>query len=113
MHEMSLAEGILQLVEATALREKARTVKLVVVEIGKLSTVEPEALDFCFDAVTRGSIAQGAALEMVRVDGVAWCMECAKSVPMQELFSACPQCGSYQMQVTAGTEMRVREIEID
>jgi len=113
MHEMALAEGILQLVEETALREHAQRVKLVVLEIGQLSTVEPEALKFCFDAVTKGSIANDAALEIVHVPGVGWCMECAATLPMQELFGACPQCGGYQMQATGGTEMRVKEIEID
>ena len=113
MHEMALAEGILQLVEGTARRESARRVKLVVLEIGELSTAEPEALKFCFDAVTRGSIANGAALEIVRVSGAGWCMECSDTLPMTELFGACPQCGSFQMQATSGTEMRVKEIEID
>ena len=48
MHEMSLAESVLQLVEETAIREKAQRVKLVVLEIGRLSSVEPEAMRFCF-----------------------------------------------------------------
>ena len=113
MHEMALAEGILQLVEETAQREHAQRVKLVVLEIGQLSTVEADALKFCFDAVTKGSIASGAALEIVLVSGAGWCMECAATLPMQELFGACPQCGGYQMQATGGTEMRVKEIEID
>ena len=113
MHEMSLAEGILQLVEETAQREKAQRVKLVLLEIGRLSTVEPEALRFCFDAVTRGSIAQDAALEIVSIDGQGWCMQCGQTQPMVEVHGACPTCGSYQMQATAGTEMRVKEIEID
>ncbi len=113
MHEMALAEGILQLVEETAQRERAQRVKLVVLEIGELSTVEADALRFCFDAVTKGSIANAAALEIVHVPGVGWCMECAATLPMQELFGACPQCGGYQMQATGGTEMRVKEIEID
>ncbi len=71
MHEMSLAEGVLQLVEETAQRENAQRVKLVVLEIGRLSSVEPEALKFCFEAVTHGSIAQGAALEIIDVPGSA------------------------------------------
>lgn len=113
MHEMSLAEGVLQLVEETAQREKAQRVKLVVLEIGRLSSVEPEAMKFCFEAVTHGSIAQGAALEIVNVAGVGWCMPCGESVPMQENYGACPKCGSYQVQPTGGTEMRVKEIEIE
>ena len=113
MHEMSLAEGVLQLVEETAQREKAQRVKLVILEIGRLSSIEPEAIKFCFEAVTHGSIAQGAALEIVHVPGVGWCMPCGESVPMQENYGACPKCGSYQVQPTGGTEMRVKEIEIE
>ena len=113
MHEMSLAEGVLQLVEETARREQASRVKLVVLEIGKLSAVEPEALSFCFEAVTRGSIADGAALEIVEVPGAGWCMQCAATVPIDERYGACPVCGSHQVQATGGTEMRVREIGIE
>ena len=64
MHEMSLAEGVLQLVEETAMRESAQRVKLVVLEIGRLSSVEPEALRFCVEAVVAGSIVHGAVLEL-------------------------------------------------
>jgi len=113
MHEMALAEGVLQLVEDTARRENAHRVKLVVLEIGRLSSVEPEALKFCFEAVARDSIAQGAALEIIAVPGAGWCMLCAETVPLQELFDTCPQCGSHQVQATGGTEMRVKEIEIE
>lgn len=113
MHEMSLAEGVLQLVQETALRERALRVKRVVLEIGSLSSVEPDALKFCFEAVTLGSALQGAVLEIVLVPGAGWCLACAQAVPMSALYTACPQCGSYQVQPTSGTEMRVREIEID
>jgi hydrogenase nickel incorporation protein HypA/HybF len=113
MHEMSLAEGVLQLVEDTAKRESARRVKLVVLEIGRMSSVQPEALRFCFDAVTRGSLAEGATLDIVDVPGAGWCMQCAATVPMSELYGACPTCGSHQVQPTGGTEMRVKEIEIE
>ena len=113
MHAMSLAAGVLQLVEDTARRESARRVKLVVLEIGRLSSVEPEAIRFCFEAVTHGSIAQGAALEIVNVPGAGWCLPCGETVAMTELYGACPQCGSHQVQPTGGTEMRVKEIEIE
>lgn len=113
MHEMSLAEGVLQLVEDTARRESARRVKLVVLEIGRLSSVEPEAIRFCFEAVTHGGIAQGAALEIIDVAGAGWCLPCAETVALGELYGACPKCGSHQVQPTGGTEMRVKEIEIE
>ena len=113
MHEMSLAESVLELVAAAARREAATRVRLVVLEIGQLAAVEPEALRFCFDAVARDTLAATAALEVVEVPGAAWCLNCDATVAVSERYDACPQCGGYQLQLTAGTEMRVREIEIE
>jgi len=112
MHEMSLAEGVLQLIEDAALQQEFAKVTTVWLEIGQLSGVEVEAMKFCFDAVTRDSIADGARLEIIALPGVAWCMECSITVPMAELFGECPQCGGHRMQVTGGTEMRVKELEV-
>lgn len=113
MHEMSLAEGIVQLVEETARREAAQRVKLVVIEVGRLSSVEPESLRFCFEAVVRGTLAEGAGLEIVEIPGRGGCLACGETVDLQALYDACPACGSYQVQASGGTEMRVREIEIE
>lgn len=113
MHEMSLAEGVLQLIEDAARKDKFSKVTTVWLEIGQLSGVEPEAMAFCFDAVTRDSLAQGARLEIIALAGAGWCMACAQTVAMTEVFGECPQCGGYQLQVTGGTEMRVKELEVD
>ena len=112
MHEMSLAEGVLQLIEDTARRQEFSKVLAVWLEVGQLSGVEAEAMEFCFDAVTRGSIAQGARLEIVATPGAGWCMQCAATVALSEVFGACPQCGTHQVQVTSGSELKVREIEV-
>ena len=112
MHEMSLAEGVLQLIEDAAREQEFERVTTVWLEIGQLSGVEVEAMKFCFDAVMRDSIADGATLEIVATPGTGWCMQCSMSVPMSEVFGECPQCGSHQMQVTGGTEMRVKELEV-
>jgi hydrogenase nickel incorporation protein HypA/HybF len=113
MHEMSLAEGVLQLIEDAARQQGFSRVTAVWLEIGQLSGVEVEAMRFCFDAVTRDSVADGARLEIVETPGSGWCMVCAKTVPMREVFGECPECGSHQMQVGAGTEMRVKELEVE
>ena len=112
MHEMSLAEGILQIVEDTASANAARKVRAVVLEIGTLSHVEEQSLRFCFDAVTRGTVADGARLDVLATPGRAWCMPCGQSVALDRLGDACPLCGSYQLQVTQGEEMKVKEIEV-
>ena len=112
MHEMSLAEGVLQMIEDAARQQGFARVSTVWLEIGQLSGVEPEAMAFCFDAVTHGSIAQNARLEIITLPGTGWCMACAQTVPMKEAFGECPVCGGHQLQVTGGTEMRVKELEV-
>ncbi len=113
MHEMALAESILQLIEDAAARDDFQRVKGVWLEVGALSSVEPEALRFCFDVVTRNSLADGAKLEIIDLPGTGWCLKCSTSVPMTETLGACPRCGSHQLQVTGGTEMRVKELEVE
>ncbi|HTY04689.1 MAG TPA: hydrogenase maturation nickel metallochaperone HypA [Rhodocyclaceae bacterium] len=113
MHEMSLAEGIVELIEEAAAKQGFSSVKLVALEIGRLSSVEPEALAFCFDAATRGSIAEGAKLEIDNVPGRGVCLQCGAEVEMENLYDPCPKCGAYGLRVTGGTEMRVKELEVD
>jgi hydrogenase nickel incorporation protein HypA/HybF len=112
MHEVALAEGVLRIVMDAARASAAVRVHTVWVELGALAHVEPDALAFCFDAVTRGSLAEGATLDIARTDGTAWCMPCGEQVPLAKLGDACPRCGSYQLQVLQGDEMRVKEIGI-
>jgi hydrogenase nickel incorporation protein HypA/HybF len=110
---MSLAQGILEILEDTARRESATRVKTVWLELGALSSVEPEAMTFCFDVVTRGTVADGARLNIEAVPGKAWCLQCNQPTPIARRDDACPLCGGYQLQVADGTQMRVRELEIE
>ncbi|RAI43095.1 hydrogenase maturation nickel metallochaperone HypA [Rhodoplanes roseus] len=113
MHEMSLSAGVIALVEDAARRERFSHARVVVLELGELGHVEPEAMLFCFDAVSRGTVAEGARLDIVRVPGAGWCLDCAKTVALTERFGACPDCGRRHVQMTAGDELRVRELEVD
>ncbi len=110
MHEMSIAEGVLQVIEDAASKQNFEYVTEVHLEIGALSGVEVEALSFCMEAVLKGSIADGAKVELTRSPGQGFCLACAETVPMNALFDACPKCGSYQVQSTSGTEMRVKDL---
>jgi len=113
MHEMSLCEGVLQVLQDNARSQGYSRVKTVWLEIGSLSGVEIEAMRFSFDLVMKGSLAAEAKLEIIRVPGQAWCMQCGKRVAVTERYDACPDCGGYQLQVTAGDELRIKELEVD
>lgn len=113
MHEMSLMESVLDIVEDEARRAGARSVRTVRLVIGELSHVEPEAMAFCFEAVTRDTIADGAKLEIERTPGRGWCLDCAEEVTLSERFGACPKCGGHKVQMTGGDELRVAELEVE
>lgn len=113
MHELALSQGIVTLLQEQAVAQgfaRVRTVRLV---IGALSDVEPGALAFGFDAVSRGTLAEGAALEIERPAGQAWCLACERTVAVAERFDPCPACGGHRMLLTGGDEMRVKELEVE
>ncbi len=113
MHEMSLCEGILQILEDESAKQGFKRVKNVWLEIGDLAGVEIDAMLFSFDAATRNSLADGAQLNIINVPGLAWCMQCGKNVVVKQRFDECPECGSYQLQVTSGDEMKIKELEVE
>jgi hydrogenase nickel incorporation protein HypA/HybF len=113
VHEMSLAEGVIQLLEDSAVKNDFRRVKTVWLEIGQLAGVEAEAMRFCFDAVTRGSIAEGATLEIIETPGQGRCFDCNREVTVTARYEPCPLCGGYGVEVSGGTEMRVKELEVE
>jgi hydrogenase nickel incorporation protein HypA/HybF len=112
MHEMALAQSMLEIVESAARTAGATRVTNVRLEIGALSHVAADALRFCFDVVTRGSLAEGATLTIDEPPGEAWCMPCAATVPLAQCGEPCPRCGSFQLAVTSGDDMRVKDIAI-
>lgn len=112
MHEMSLAQGILQIVEDTLARSGGGRVSLVRLEIGQLAGVEHSALRFSFEVVAGGTAIDGATLEIDEPPGQAWCLQCSQTVVLSGLGEPCPHCDSYQLQVTGGTQLRVKEIGI-
>lgn len=112
MHEMSICESLLSVIEGQATQQNFDRVSRVRLEIGPLAGVETKALRFCFDAVTHGSVAEGAALEIISMPVSGWCMPCAKEVAVEARYDPCPICGSYQVQITGGDELRIKDMEV-
>lgn len=113
MHEMTLAESVLQIIEDAASKQGFTRVKTVWLEIGQLACVEKESMRFCFDAVMRGSIAEQARLEIVETAGRGQCVKCSLEIPIAALYEPCPNCGSHEVRVTGGDGMRVKELEVE
>ncbi|MDP1653121.1 MAG: hydrogenase maturation nickel metallochaperone HypA [Rhodocyclaceae bacterium] len=113
MHEMSLVEGVRELIEAAAAREGFSRVKQVRVEIGQLSGVEREAFEFCFDLAMRGGIADGARLEIIATPGRGRCLACGQEGTLALVYDPCEHCGVFPVEVIDGTAMRVIDLEVE
>lgn len=113
MHEMSLVEGVRELIEDAAAREGFARVRSVRVEIGQLSGVEREAFEFCFDVVMKDGIADGARLDVVATPGAGRCMACGRETPLAAVYDSCAHCGEFPVEVTGGTAIRVIDLEVE
>lgn len=113
MHEMALCESVLQVLEEQARVQDFQRISRVRLEIGRLSGVEIAALRFGFEVVTRGSLAEGARLDILEPPGTAWCMPCEAVVEIARRGDPCPDCGSHQLQVTGGDQMNIKDLEVE
>ncbi|HYE36719.1 hydrogenase maturation nickel metallochaperone HypA [Methylocaldum sp.] len=113
MHELSLMQNVRDIIEASRTQQGFRRVRTVRIEVGKLSCVEPDALRFCFDVVMQGTPAEGANLDIIETQGRGVCRSCGGMVELEALYDSCRLCGSHRVDVTAGNELRVRELEVE
>ena len=110
MHEVSLAGGVLRVVEEAAARERFVRVQRLVLEAGALAGVEVRALRFALESIAPGTCLEGAEIQIDEPPGQAWCLRCAQPVAIAGRSDACPRCGGYQLQPTGGSELKVRDL---
>jgi hydrogenase nickel incorporation protein HypA/HybF len=112
MHEVSLAGGILLVLEQTRERDPFERVTHLRLEAGALSGVEISALRFALECIAPGTCMEDATIDIDAPAASAWCMPCGQSVSIHSRLDACPLCGSLQLQATGGTELRVVEMRV-
>jgi len=112
LHEMSLAGGIVELVESAARREHFARVTQLRIEAGKLSGVELRALRFALESLAPGTCLAGADFVFDEPPGTAWCLGCSTTVEINDRTDPCPRCDGYRLQATGGTELRVIDMQV-
>ena len=112
MHEMSLADGVARIIEEQAKNHGFSKVLTVRLEIGQLAHVDADALSFCFSAVVKNTVAEGAKLVIERAQGLVWCFGCAAQVAIKAWGEACPSCGSFDLKADGGQDMRILDLEV-
>lgn len=110
MHEMSITQSV---VEICLTHAGGRRVTDVVLEIGELSGVVPDSIEFCFEACSKGTLLEGARLTMDIVPAVGCCPSCGRQVPVKSHFDPCSNCGGFGLAIESGEELRVKELELE
>ena len=108
MHELGLA---MQVVEIVSERCAGARVKKVVLEVGVLAAVLPDALELCFGLAAEGTPVEGARLDIVQIPGKARCAACGGEVVLMQALGQC-SCGGIELAWTDGFDLRVREMEV-
>lgn len=112
MHELSLAGGIVKLVEEAAARERFTRVSRLRLQAGALAGVDVRALRFALESIVGGTCLQDTDITIDQSAGSAWCLRCAVAVEIGSRLEPCPRCGGHQLQPTGGTELRVLDLVV-
>ncbi|GHT13418.1 putative hydrogenase nickel incorporation protein HypA [Bacteroidia bacterium] len=112
MHELSIAQSIVELAEQQAMAHKASQVEELELEIGALAGIEISALEFALESSIKETMLEKARIVRRDIPGEGRCGDCEAVFPVNSLFSACPACGSYAVNIIKGRELRVKSIVI-
>jgi hydrogenase nickel incorporation protein HypA/HybF len=106
MHELSITRNIVAIVSE---RAHGATVARVTLEVGKLSAVIPDAIRFCFDVVAKGTVLEGAQLDVIEIPGRGRCRDCGNDFELRQLVERC-SCGSADVERLAGEELTITQM---
>jgi hydrogenase nickel incorporation protein HypA/HybF len=107
MHELGIVTEVVEIV-----REKTNDARItrLSLEIGRLSTILPDAVRFAFDVATEGTPLEGAELHIIEVDGTARCRACSSVITLARPIGRC-SCGGFDLEWLTGTSVRILSLE--
>jgi hydrogenase nickel incorporation protein HypA/HybF len=109
MHEMGLAEGILSVVVSVA---DGQPVERVRVRVGTLQRIAPDSLRFCFQLASQDTCAADAFLDVKQIEARVRCRQCRVESGVESTAFACASCGTFDVELVAGTEASVEAVKL-
>ena len=112
MHELGITDQLLTLTLRHAEEAGAERVVSLQLITGEFSSVVDDSIQFYWDMMTEGTIAEGATLHFERIPGLLRCKSCSETFSLQEFDAECPNCGGFSTEVADGDQFRLSSIEI-
>ena len=113
MHELAITQSILDIAQKAAGEHGAKQVRSVRIMLGEYSGVVPQCIQYYFDVISKGTIAQGAVLDIRRLPVVIRCSSCGGERQIDRLHVSCPLCGSTDLKLIQGREFYIESLEVD
>lgn len=114
MHELYLAESILNIVQEYAAKQQFKKVNSILLSFGRLSCIEPKSLQFAFEVQAKDSPAQDAALQFKILPAVVHCFSCDRDLELDVYEGICPLCRGEEVLLIGGTqELQILEMDVD
>jgi hydrogenase nickel incorporation protein HypA/HybF len=113
MHELSVTQNILEIALRHGLQAEASRITDLHLVIGQLSTVVDDSVQFYWDMIAKGTLAEGAQLHFKRIPAQMECTDCGHIYILEgNQLDGCPACDSYNVKVIAGKDFQLESIEI-
>jgi hydrogenase nickel incorporation protein HypA/HybF len=112
MHELGIAQNILEIVRQAVPEDQTSAVRSVRIRVGPLSGVVPDSLEFCFQAIVNETDLQKASLAIEQLPAVLSCKKCGCRFQINDLEFFCQSCNSSDLELVSGKELEVVEIEL-
>lgn len=113
MHELAITQSILDIAQKAADEHGAKRVKSVRIMLGEYSGVVPQCIQYYFDVISRGTVAEGALLDIRRLPVVIRCQSCGRESTIDRRHIACPLCGSTDLKLLQGREFYIESLEAE
>lgn len=113
MHELSIAVSIVEIAEEYASKADSSEVKEIELDIGALSGVVIEALEFAFKSAVEKTVLENASVKINYIMGKARCLDCDTVFDVEDLYTPCPSCNSFHTEVIEGRELRVKSLTVE
>jgi hydrogenase nickel incorporation protein HypA/HybF len=113
MHEMSIAQSLIDILRDEMLKHDAKALRSVRLNVGQMTAIVPDALSFCFQVATDGTEMEGARLIMEIIPLRGYCSQCEEEFEIKDYAFVCPSCESTKINTIGGQDLSIVEIEVD
>jgi hydrogenase nickel incorporation protein HypA/HybF len=113
MHEMSIAQSLIDVIKEEMIKADAKTLRSVRLNIGQMTAIVPDALSFCYEIATSGTDLEGSKLIMDLVPLRGYCRKCEQEFEIEDYAFVCPSCESSEIQTISGQDLTIVELEVD